>query len=619
MDKLKQNMTTVKPVMDILGINTDTENINGIKSAQELYIELAKQMGFDANLCAEDKNGNKRVVEIRPKNNTNKKAKLGLVVHLDTVPIGEGWRHNPYGEIDQNGRIYGRGIIDDKAPAVETLQVLYLLKDYISPDWEIICGSSEEAEWVDMEAYLEEKRKNNGELPDFSITVDGDGVQNGCRGYLDLKLSFDRQTDTNIISEFGTAEGAANNSVPDSATTIINGERIESLGKACHSSIPQNGINAIIKLAEKIKKENPEGYEEFKSFFDLMEKMGKSYDAADTLFFTKKPSIMNGQDVGYTSSCPTTCRLDGDEMTVNLNIRLMAGTTREEVDRAIENICKTYNCKAEISELNLPAFIPLDNPSIKRLLEAYEEELGKATKSEIAGGIGYNAALPRCAIFGPRWAIEHDEEDTCHSADETRTIKDIVIFMNMLARFLKKEIPSQELTRLNDVILKMQALPEYREKIQNLSKEYSPSEVNKMSEILLNLDYKPEAGSLVKEKQVIDSIRTICGKETYLSLTPEQLAYIVNETIVTHELSNTDLNLEQFTKISPIIFVLLTRYNDEESKAQGLLSDDKINDMAFLKRLRNDVYTTSRIESIQAKIKRAYTPIITEEEYGNIH
>lgn len=374
MDISNKNISNIKPVIDILGINTDTENISGIKSAQNYYIELAQKMGFDAVLCAEDINGNKRVIEIKPKNQPSKKQKLGLVVHLDTVPIGEGWNHNPYGEIDENGRIYGRGIIDNKAPAIETLQVMYLLKDIISPNWVIICGSSEETEWIDMEAYLSEKEKNSEELPDFSITIDGDGIQNGCRGYLDLKLIFNRQKNTCKISEFSTFEDATNNSVPGSAFAVVNGVKRKSIGKTCHSSLPQNGINAIIKLSEQIIGEDSEAYEEFKDFFDLMKKMEKSFDSSETLFFRKRPSILNGQHIGYTSSCPTTCNLDGNKITVNLNIRLMVGTTTEEINEAINKICETYNCQAEISKINLPAFVPIDNLSIKRLLESYEEE-----------------------------------------------------------------------------------------------------------------------------------------------------------------------------------------------------------------------------------------------------
>ena len=607
---------TIKQVMDILSIRTDTEHMPGVKKAQEYYIRLAEEMGFEVRQCAEDKNGDKRVVEVRPKGSFGKRAKLGIVVHLDTVPAGEDWSHDPYGEIDE-GRVYGRGIIDDKGPAVEVLQVLYMMKNYISPDWVIICGSSEETEWVDMEAYMQEKRETKEELPEFSITVDGDGVQNGCRGYLDLKLTFPMQGASERISKFETPESAANNSVPGNATAVVDGQEVEGVGKACHSSIPQNGINALIELAKRILKEHPEAYEEYKDFFDLMRKMEESYDAADTLFFKRKPSTMQGQDVGYTSACPTTCKLEDGKMVVNINIRLMAGTTMEEVTEAIERICETYHCQAEIEELNLPAFIPMDNPSIKRLLEAYEEELGKATQSEIARGVGYNAALPNCAIFGPRWAVEHDEEDTCHSADESRTITDIVKFMNMLVRYLKKEIPLPDLERVNEELIKMQQDEGMREKIKSESREYTPTEVNMMVEMLTNPEFKVPKG-LEKEKEVIDSIKEFDQEGQLLTLTPEQLSFVVNEVLVSHKLCDTSLSLEQFVKLSIVTPLLMARYNDEPQKAQGLLKGDEIDEKTFLLFLRQRAFKSEEIEQIRGRIKPPNTPTISEEDYGRM-
>ncbi|MBR3002438.1 MAG: M20/M25/M40 family metallo-hydrolase, partial [Clostridia bacterium] len=472
---IDQNLTISK-IMDILKIDTTTANFDGVRTAQEYYIELAEKMGFEATLCAKGK-----VVEVRPKSSkkeNGKPAKLGIVVHLDTVPIGEDWEHNPYGEID-NGIIYGRGIVDDKGPAVLALQALKMQEKNTDQDWLIICGSSEEAEWTDMEAYLEEKREKKEELPEFSITIDGDGVQNGCRGYLDLKLRFNNQGDNSIISNLSTPEGAANNSVPSTASAIINGEEIIANGEACHSSIPQNGDNAIVKLARQIKANNLEAYNEYRDFFDLIAKMGEnkgeSFDAADTLFFQRKPSFINGQEVGYTSVCPTTCKTENGEIVVNLNIRLMAGTTEKEVKEAIEEICKNYNCSAEISELTLPAYVPLNNPSIQRLQEAYKEEMGVETKATIAGGVGYNATLPNCVIFGPLWAsMEQQQEgpDTCHTNMENMPIEHLIKLGNMIGIVLQKTLPLPEINRVNKKISKIQSEKSYRKKIKENLKKY---------------------------------------------------------------------------------------------------------------------------------------------------
>jgi hypothetical protein len=71
-------------------------------------------------------------------------------------------------------------------------------------------------------------------------------------------------------------------------------------------------------------------------------------------------------------------------------------------------------------------------------VEEYEEVMEKSTVSTIAMGVGYNAALPNCAIFGPRYAIGDDEEDTCHSADENRKVEDLFKFLEILKVFVEK-------------------------------------------------------------------------------------------------------------------------------------------------------------------------------------
>ncbi|NMC57138.1 MAG: M20/M25/M40 family metallo-hydrolase, partial [Eubacteriaceae bacterium] len=54
---------------------------------------------------------------------------VGILVHLDVVPEGLGWKYEPYGaEISEN-KIYGRGTSDDKAPAVVSLYALKAVAD----------------------------------------------------------------------------------------------------------------------------------------------------------------------------------------------------------------------------------------------------------------------------------------------------------------------------------------------------------------------------------------------------------------------------------------------------------------------------------------------------------
>ena len=44
---------------------------------------------------------------------------IALPVHIDVVPVGEGWTQNPFGGDVVDGTVYGRGCQDDKGPVIQ--------------------------------------------------------------------------------------------------------------------------------------------------------------------------------------------------------------------------------------------------------------------------------------------------------------------------------------------------------------------------------------------------------------------------------------------------------------------------------------------------------------------
>ncbi len=49
--------------------------------------------------------------------------------HLDVVPEGDGWSVPPYESVVKDGRVYGRGAMDDKGPVTAALFALEALKE----------------------------------------------------------------------------------------------------------------------------------------------------------------------------------------------------------------------------------------------------------------------------------------------------------------------------------------------------------------------------------------------------------------------------------------------------------------------------------------------------------
>ncbi|MGN0981459.1 MAG: M20/M25/M40 family metallo-hydrolase, partial [Candidatus Limivicinus sp.] len=54
---------------------------------------------------------------------------VAVIGHLDVVPEGEGWSVDPFGGEVLDGKVFGRGAIDDKGPTMAALYALAALRD----------------------------------------------------------------------------------------------------------------------------------------------------------------------------------------------------------------------------------------------------------------------------------------------------------------------------------------------------------------------------------------------------------------------------------------------------------------------------------------------------------
>ena len=199
----------------------------------------------------------------------------GVLSHLDVVPAGNNWTVNPYALTERGGRLYGRGVADDKGAALVNLYCLRALKELGvegKNTLRAIYGTAEETGMSDMDGYFAQKR-----LPDLAFTPDSEyGVCYAEKGILQLEVS----TPTNeakVLSQFHA--GKAINAVPDLAYVMldssgydeqllmrladasegnfefnytIDGLMIISRGKAAHACEPQKGFNAAAALIDLI-------------------------------------------------------------------------------------------------------------------------------------------------------------------------------------------------------------------------------------------------------------------------------------------------------------------------------------------------------------------------------
>ena len=77
------------------------------------------------------------------------------------MPAGNGWNSDPFGMIEKDGWLIGRGVSDDKGPALLTLYMAKFFKEYCDQTGEtlpytlrVLLGCSEETGMTDVDYYL---------------------------------------------------------------------------------------------------------------------------------------------------------------------------------------------------------------------------------------------------------------------------------------------------------------------------------------------------------------------------------------------------------------------------------------------------------------------------------
>lgn len=367
--------------------------------ALDYCLNLCDQLGFRTKRC-ENYMGYAEIGE--------GEKLMGILVHLDVVPAGPGWTVEPFDLTVRNDRIYGRGVIDDKGPAVAAIYAMKELLDSGKPLGKrirIIFGCSEETgEWVDMEYY-----KAHEELPDFGFTPDADfPLIYAEKGILDLILKMPKDQ-SDLVSVAG---GEAPNMVAGKCEAVyLQEDGTEAVlmreGKSAHGSMPWLGTNAI----GLVMKELPGRFAKFYN-----ETIGETYDGS--LLNCK----LSDEQSGEITINPGVIKTDDEWVYLALDIRYPISFTEEEVTSRITERVKAYGVETIVAGGERSVFLDKDSEFIKGLLAAYREVTGYDTEPMVMGGGTYARAMDNIVAFGP---VFPGRECTEHQPDEYILIEDL--------------------------------------------------------------------------------------------------------------------------------------------------------------------------------------------------
>lgn len=407
-------LSDVGGLIRIPSVSSDHEQV---KCALDYLLDVGKRLGFHTESLLDGQVG---IIEAGEGEET-----LGILVHVDVVDVGDPkrWKHSPFKLTEDDGKLYGRGILDDKGPAMTVLYALKSVVDSGKPlhkKVRMIIGTQEEVEWTDMNAYTAEY-----EGPDYGFTPDGYfPIGNIEKGFLDLTVLFPAEkglpdTPRDEIPSIRAMEGGvASNVVPAFCDIhLTNGIVHRADGRAAHTCDPTQGLNAITLMNRYVnspfmEEVIPNSYTRILGLLD--EYFGDSC-YGEKLDLEQKSEYYQGEFIHRNVFTPSVMRTTEEGVEVTINIRFAYTTTREELVHAIEKMIAPLDGKI-IGEEYLPAvFVSREKPFLKVLAESYEKASGMKSKFTIDYGASYVKAMKNLVSFGP---IFPDMEDTCHENDE---------------------------------------------------------------------------------------------------------------------------------------------------------------------------------------------------------
>lgn len=377
---------------------------------------------------------------------------VGILVHVDVVPEGSGWSHDPYGGEITDGKLFGRGAIDDKGPAAAAIYGLKAVMDSgvkFNKKVRIIFGCDEESgRWGCMNHYFK-----HAEMPMCGFSPDADfPIINSEMGILifNLEKKFEKNGESCCegLKILRIKGGSKVNMVPDYCecellmkkdfadrirkTAEYMKERIKgklevsfegnkcivkSFGVSAHGSTPEKGVNAIAQLVSFLCKlplcvSEKTAYVNFLDEHIGTETDGKSFGVA-----------MSDEVSGKLVFNLGTIDIGEEEGSVGINIRYPVTKTRNDVYDVIKEKSGAAGISVVEGDEKDPLYVPADNFMIKILQKVYEDVTGDKAKLISIGGGTYARAIKNAVAFGPLFP---GKEETAHQKDEYIEVEDLV-------------------------------------------------------------------------------------------------------------------------------------------------------------------------------------------------
>lgn len=360
---------------------------------------------------------------------------VGIIGHLDVVPANmeDGWKSNPFEAEIRDGKIYGRGAIDDKGPVISALYAMKAVQEkmQINKRVRLILGLNEEKDWKCINYY-----KQNEELPTIGFSPDADFP---CiyaeKGIITIKFEHEFGINNCEILEISTGNNAINVvpkycmmrlklNNPDDISNFENRDgvhiekiskdtiKIVAFGKASHAAHPDMGENAIVKLLRYLKDN---------WYINKLEENG--------VFDIEAPRFLGGEnttdETGKLTSNIGKIKYENGKLELFTNLRVPVNTNFDEIVKYYEKLKEQIpGLEYSIENSNQKLYIEKDSYLVKTLTNIFNRETGLNEQPIAIGGGTYARAFKNCISFGMNMP---GDPDMCHQVDEFVDIDKLIL------------------------------------------------------------------------------------------------------------------------------------------------------------------------------------------------
>lgn len=358
---------------------------------------------------------------------------IGIWNHLDVVPAEGNWLYPPFAMQAKNGFLIGRGVQDNKGPAVVAYYAMrYLREKGLLQNIRVrqILGVREEVGMEDVMHYV-----NHYKVPDYSFVADcGFPVCCGEKGICRVELETEA-----VLGQFLRLEGGTVcNSVPEHAVAelLLQGKKmeIECVGVSGHAAAPEGTVNAVGVLADRMPME-------------LLEEK----ERRAVLFLKEAASDGYGEGLGIACadalSGRLTCnagvvRLKKGRISLVLDIRYPVTMESSRFMPKLQERAKQAGYRITAVQDSASYYRDKEDPLVTVLMNAWTQETGQTGEPFVMGGGTYARHIPNAVAFGPGMSRDYtaaglpEGHGNCHCADEAESVENLKCAVRIYVRAL---------------------------------------------------------------------------------------------------------------------------------------------------------------------------------------